>query len=91
MTNEIRPKQSINIDEIENITSVSEGSVSKPTWNAGHGYAREKAINEARAKALEDYQLQQQEINSVFDTVRFQKLEGAVADLQARLSQLEGK
>ena len=51
----------------------------------------EKEINEARIQAMEDYQTQLAEKHDVFETQRFQMMEGAIADLQKRLQEIEGK
>ena len=79
------------IDAVDHVDSVSKGKISKPSWNANFGYAREQAINEARIQAMEEHALQQAEQNAVFDTQRFLMMEGAIADLQKRLSAIEGK
>ena len=87
MTDNIAPR----IDaDFEQIKSVSSGTV-RTSWNPNYGYAREKAIEEARVQAMEDYQTQLAENHDVFETRRFQMLEGAIADLQKRLKELEGK
>ena len=79
------------IDAVDNVDSVSKGKVSKPTWTAYDGYARERAINEARIQAMEEHAVAQAERNDVFNTQRCLMMEGAIADLQKRLSALEGK
>ena len=91
MTNEITPKQHIDIAANQSVNSVSKGKVSKPTWTAYDGYAREKAIQEARIQAMEEHALQQNEQHAVFETRRYQMLELALADVQKRLKALEGK
>ena len=84
--NNIAPK----IDDFTQVSSTSKGTV-RSGWNPNYGYAREKAINEARVQAMEEYQTQLAENHDVFETRRFQMLEGAIADLQKRLKELEGK
>ena len=88
MTNKnIAPK----IDDFTQIDATSKGTVNRASWNPSYGYAREKAIEEARVQAMEEHALQQAERNAVFDTQRFLMMEGAIADLQTRLKALEGK
>lgn len=91
MTNDITPKQHVDIADFESVDSTSKGTVRRSTWNASLGYAREQAIEEARAQAMEQHILQETEKNAVFETRRFLMMEGAIADLQARLKALEGK
>jgi hypothetical protein len=91
MTNEIKPQQHVDITNFESVDATSKGTVRRATWSPSLGYAREQAINEARVQAMEEHVLQETERNAVFETRRFLMLEGAVADLQARLKALEGK
>jgi hypothetical protein len=84
--NNIAPK----IDDFTQIDATSKGTV-RSNWNPNYGYAREKEINEARVKAMEEHILQQAEQNAVFDTKRFLMMEMAIKDLQSRLKALEGK
>ena len=79
------------IDDFTQVDSTSQGTVARATWNPSYGYAREKAIEEARVQAMEEHALQQAEQNAVFDTQRFLMMEGAIADIQRRLKALEGK
>lgn len=90
MTNDAT-KFHVDIEDIQSVNSVSTGSVSRPQWNPNSGYAREKAIEEARIQAMEEHIAQKAEQHDVFETVRFQMMEGAIADLQQRLLNLEGK
>jgi len=91
MNNEIKPQSHVDITDFTSVDSTSKGTVRRSTWNASLGYAREQAIEEARVKAMEEHILQETERNAVFETRRFQMMEGAIADLQARLKVLEGK
>ena len=87
MTND-STKIHVPIDAVDNIDSVSKGKVSKPMWTAYDGYAREKAIHEARLQAMEEHAVQKAEQNAVFDTQRFLLMEGAIADLQKKVKEL---
>ena len=91
MTNDIKPQSHVDITNFESVDATSKGTVRRSTWNASLGYAREQAIEEARVQAMEQHALQQAEQNAVFDTQRFLMMEGAIADIQARLKALEGK
>ena len=91
MTNEIIPQQHVDITDFESIDATSKGTVRRSTWSASTGYAREKAIQEARIQAMEEHTLQKAEQNAVFDTQRFLMMEGAIADLQSRLKASEGQ
>ena len=91
MNNEIIPQSHVDITDIQSVDATSKGTVRRATWNASLGYAREQAIEEARVQAMEEHILQETEKNAVFETRRFLMMEGAIADLQARLKALEGK
>lgn len=88
MTNEITPTHSVNIDDFQRVDTVSAGSVSRPMWNPAEGAAREAAINEARAQAMEEHLKAQAERANHFTTERFLLMEGAIADLQKKVEAL---
>ena len=91
MTNEIKPQSHVDITDFESIDATSKGTVRRSTWSPSYGYAREKAIEEARIQALEDHIANKAEQSDVFTTQRFLMMEHAIADLQTRLKALEGK
>ena len=91
MTNEITPKQHVDITDFKSVDTVSAGTVARATWNASTGYAREKSIQEARVQAMEEHLKAEAEKANPFTTERFLMMESAIADLQQRLKAVEGK
>lgn len=90
MTND-STKFHVDINDIQSVDSTSAGTVSRPMWNPSAGYAREKAINEARVQAMEEHLKEQAEKSNVFTTERFLMMEGAINNLQQRVKELEAK
>lgn len=86
MTNEYISTPNI-YEELQRIDSVSEGSVSKPTWNPKAGWSnRQTEIEEAR-QAEEVRQQAAIEADPV--NIRLAKLEGQMSRLQAKVRLLE--
>ena len=89
MNHEIKPQHHVDIEDIQSIHSVSTGSVSKTTWSASDGYAREQAIQEARIQAHEEHLKAEAERRGDISNERLMMMEGAIARLQQDIKELQ--
>ena len=61
--------------------------ITGPSWNPSEGYSRQRQIEEARLEAMAE-QAKQAEA-ALPHNIRLAKIEGAIANLQKRVEELE--
>ena len=91
MSNIYKPRQSINIDQLERVDTTSpNGLITKPTWEAIDGAARAREIAEARMEAEAEHQryLLEQELATHPHTAQIKVLAQQLAKMESKVEYL---